>query len=93
MGVGRFHEWLVQLGNGAVAMGAGIPRGGLAGCPVVKVFLMELGKQVFGIDCQMFYLDRGLFIELGGFRHELLLAADLELMRRASPTWKSESCG
>ncbi len=45
---------------------------------------MELGKQVFGIHCQMFYLDRRLFDELGGFRHELLLAEDLELMRRAA---------
>ena len=45
---------------------------------------MELVKQVFGIHCQMFYLDRRLFNELGGFRQELLLAEDLELMRRAA---------
>ncbi len=44
---------------------------------------MELGKRVFGIHCQMFYLDRRLFHQLGGFRHELRLAEDLELMRRA----------
>ena len=36
---------------------------------------MELGKRVFGIHCQMFYLDRRLFHQLGGFRHELRLAA------------------
>ena len=45
---------------------------------------MELGKRVFGIHCQMFYLDRRLFHQLGGFRHELRLAEDLELMRRAA---------
>ena len=45
---------------------------------------MELGKQVFGIHCQMFYLDRRLFHQIGGFRHELRLAEDLELMRRAA---------
>ena len=39
MGVGGFHEWLVQLGNGAIAAGARLACGGLSRCPVVKVFL------------------------------------------------------
>ena len=39
MGVGGCHEWLVQLGNGAIAVGARLACGGLSRCPVVKVFL------------------------------------------------------
>ena len=39
MGVGGFHEWLVQRGNGAVAAGALFSRGGLSRCQVIKVFL------------------------------------------------------
>lgn len=39
MGVGPFHEWLVQVGNGAIAVQAAITRGGLSRCPVVKLFL------------------------------------------------------
>lgn len=39
MGVGGIHEWLVQLGNGAVAVGARIAWDGLERSPIVKVFL------------------------------------------------------
>ena len=39
MGVGGLHEWLVQVGNGAMAVSARLAWGGLSRCPVVKVFL------------------------------------------------------
>ncbi len=44
--------------------------------------LMELGAILFGIRSQMFYCDRALFLELGGFDETLQLAEDLEFLRR-----------
>ena len=46
--------------------------------------VLEFGKGLFGVHCQMGYLDRGLFERLGGFRPELRLAEDVDLMRRAA---------
>ena len=46
--------------------------------------VVEFGKALFGIHCQMGYLDRELFGRLGGFRPQLHLAEDLDLMRRAA---------
>lgn len=44
--------------------------------------LMEVGKVLFGIRSQMMYCDRELFLSLGGFRPDLHLAEDLELLKR-----------
>ncbi|MXW28822.1 MAG: glycosyltransferase [Chloroflexi bacterium] len=46
--------------------------------------VMEFGKALLGVHCQMGYLDRGLFARLGGFRRDLRLAEDVDLMRRAA---------
>ena len=45
--------------------------------------LLEFGKGLLDVHCQMGYLDRGLFDRLGGFRPDLRLAEDVDLMRRA----------
>lgn len=45
--------------------------------------LMELGKILFGIRTQMLYCDRRLFFAIDGFRPELRVAEDLDLMKRA----------
>ncbi len=46
--------------------------------------VVEFGKSLFGIHCQMGFLDRRLFERLDGFRRDLRLAEDLDLMRRAA---------
>ncbi len=46
--------------------------------------VMEFGKALLGVHCQMGYLDRTLFERLGGFRPDLRLAEDVDLMRRAA---------
>ena len=51
--------------------------------------LLEIGKSLTGVHCQMGYLDRGLFERLGGFRPELRLAEDVDLMRRAARLLRS----
>ena len=51
--------------------------------------VLEFGKRLLNIHCQMFYVDRRLFRMLGGFNHDLHLAEDLELMRRAAMSLRS----
>ena len=51
--------------------------------------VLEFGKRHLNIHCQMFYVDRRLFRLLGGFNHDLHLAEDLELMRRAAVSLQS----
>lgn len=46
--------------------------------------LLEIGKFLTGVHCQMGFLDRGLFERMGGFRPDLRLAEDVDLMRRAA---------
>ena len=51
--------------------------------------VLEFGKRLLNIHCQMFYVDRRLFRQLGGFNHDLHLAEDLDLMRRAAVSLQS----
>lgn len=55
--------------------------------------LMELGAILFGIRSQMFYCDRALFIELGGFNETLQLAEDLEFLQRVKSRLRQKRDG
>ena len=55
--------------------------------------LMEVGAILFGIRSQMFYCDRALFLELGGFDETLQLAEDLEFLRRVKEHLRQKGDG
>ena len=44
--------------------------------------LIEFGKVLFGLRAQMFYCERELFLQCGGFDEHLQLAEDLEFLAR-----------
>jgi cellulose synthase/poly-beta-1,6-N-acetylglucosamine synthase-like glycosyltransferase len=44
--------------------------------------LIEFGKVLFGLRAQMFYCERELFMQCGGFDEHLQLAEDLEFLAR-----------
>ena len=44
--------------------------------------LIEFGKVLFGLRAQMFYCERELFMQCGGFDEHLRLAEDLEFLAR-----------
>ncbi len=56
-------------------------------------WVMELGKILFGIRTSMMYCRRSLFWEVGGFRQELRVAEDLDLLSRVQDHLKRNGGG
>lgn len=79
-----------MAGDVATRYLAGSPAGSIridadSDHPIDRGFfaLMEVGKILFGVRSQMSYIERTLFETIGGFKPDLYLAEDLDLLRRA----------
>lgn len=93
MGVGLVSDIVTQYHAGALAGSIRVVADSDSRAERGFFDLMELGATLFGIRSQMFYCDRALFLEMGGFDEALQLAEDLEFLRRAKRYLRGEGKG